>query len=177
MKTKTNGTRPKALDPRRRAYFRGKLLERRRRLLERLDAELQCVANIKTTVDGDVADQAAANSEQEDIFRIGSIESDAVARIDYALQRLDDGTYGVCEECGKRIPQARLKVLPFATSCVQCQETIERDPTGNESLFLDWSRLAEEDLRVHTDDEFSDNALEEPLARLRAGRPGTGNGW
>jgi DnaK suppressor protein len=50
-------------------------------------------------------------------------------QLDQALRKLDEGTYGLCEDCGGQISEARLKVLPFAQRCVACQEkaeTIER---------------------------------------------------
>ena len=42
--------------------------------------------------------------------------------IDAALARLDDGTYGRCEDCAEPVPQGRLEVLPYARRCVQCQQ-------------------------------------------------------
>jgi DnaK suppressor protein len=50
-------------------------------------------------------------------------------RIDDALQRLEQGTYGSCEECDEEIPAARLSALPFATLCITCQELQEESPT------------------------------------------------
>ena len=46
--------------------------------------------------------------------------------IDHALEKLDDGTYGTCEECGAGIVEKRLKVMPFARYCVDCQKEKER---------------------------------------------------
>lgn len=45
-----------------------------------------------------------------------------LARIDEAMARVDEGTYGICEHCGDRIPEARLEAMPEATFCVHCQE-------------------------------------------------------
>ena len=49
-----------------------------------------------------------------------------LAQIDRALARLDDGTYGVCERCGKKIAVARLEALPFAALCIECKSREER---------------------------------------------------
>lgn len=46
-------------------------------------------------------------------------------QIDEALQRLDEGTYGICEDCGRPITSARLKAVSFARRCIECQETSE----------------------------------------------------
>ena len=50
-----------------------------------------------------------------------------MAQIDDAIDRIEENTYGLCEECGIKIPKARLKVLPFAKFCVECQEKNERE--------------------------------------------------
>ena len=53
-------------------------------------------------------------------------ENEAVLAIDEALHRLDEGTYGKCEECGCLIEIARLKALPFASTCIRCQSELEK---------------------------------------------------
>jgi DnaK suppressor protein len=59
-------------------------------------------------------------------------------QLDDALQRLEAGTYGLCEDCGKPIGKERLEVLPFARRCISCQEQaealerIEREPERQE---------------------------------------------
>jgi RNA polymerase-binding transcription factor len=58
-------------------------------------------------------------------FALMEMESATLKKIDEALRRLEEGTYGVCEECGEKINEARLKALPFASTCVQCQERRE----------------------------------------------------
>ena len=50
---------------------------------------------------------------------------DQLAQIDAALKRIDAGTYGVCENCGKEIHRARLEALPYATLCISCQSKQE----------------------------------------------------
>ena len=63
---------------------------------------------------------AAAHDADFSISCIENLE-DEIAQIDDALQRLDAGTYGRCEECGEAIPLARLERLPFAPLCVPCK--------------------------------------------------------
>ena len=58
-----------------------------------------------------------------------------LTQIDYALNRLEQGLYGLCEECGIDIPAVRLKVLPFATRCVDCQETRDQTHRGGGDLL------------------------------------------
>ncbi|RME68252.1 MAG: TraR/DksA family transcriptional regulator [Nitrospirae bacterium] len=57
-------------------------------------------------------------------------------KIDEALRKLDEGTYGICEECGAEIPEERLKIIPFAIYCVDCMENIEKiQEMEKEDLF------------------------------------------
>jgi DnaK suppressor protein len=58
-------------------------------------------------------------------FALMEMESETLKRIDEALHRLEEGTYGDCEECGQKIAEARLKALPFANACRDCQEQRE----------------------------------------------------
>lgn len=53
-------------------------------------------------------------------------DADELRRIDTALARLSEGSYGLCEDCGQRIPQARLEAEPTALRCIGCQELYER---------------------------------------------------
>jgi len=74
--------------------------------------------------------QADAGSDAYDrdfALSLLSKEQDALYEIEEALKRLDGGTYGVCEMCGKNIPQARLEALPFARFTVDCQSEYERE--------------------------------------------------
>jgi DnaK suppressor protein len=73
-----------------------------------------------------MADIGTDNFEQE--FTLTLMESDegTLASIEAALERVEDGTYGQCEECGARIPKARLTAVPYATMCVKCASDSEQ---------------------------------------------------
>ena len=62
-------------------------------------------------------------------FALMEMESATLKKIDEALHRLEEGTYGVCEECGEKIGEARLKALLFASTCRDCQERREQVET------------------------------------------------
>jgi len=70
--------------------------------------------------------------------------------IDEALRRLEDGTYGYCEECGRAIDVKRLRVLPFARYCVQCQEKLEK--VGKQKVRMLYRF---EDMEADEDEELS----------------------
>ncbi len=67
------------------------------------------------------AEQATGNAEQA--ISLGLLESQTreIREIDEALERIRDGTFGVCEECGKAVPAARLEAIPYARRCAACQ--------------------------------------------------------
>jgi DnaK suppressor protein len=64
---------------------------------------------------------------QEDIdFALVEMQAQTLDRIDRALKRLQAGEYGLCDDCEEEIPEARLRALPFATRCRNCQEAAEQ---------------------------------------------------
>ena len=73
-----------------------------------------------------MADLGSDNYEQE--FTLSLMENDegTLEAIELALERIEDGTYGQCDECGVKIPKARLNAIPFAPTCVKCAEQLER---------------------------------------------------
>ena len=73
-----------------------------------------------------MADLGTDNFEQE--FTLSLMESDAgiLDKIEAALERVEEGSYGQCEECGAKIPKTRLNAIPYATMCVKCASEYER---------------------------------------------------
>lgn len=59
--------------------------------------------------------------------RLTAFDKDELARIDRALERMDDGSYGLCDECGCLIPFGRLKAEPMTQHCVQCKSRWEQE--------------------------------------------------
>lgn len=72
------------------------------------------------------ADDASDVTSRERNLALMSNNQDLLAQIDQALERLDNGTYGTCERCGKQINNERLEALPYATYCITCQAEIEQ---------------------------------------------------
>ena len=72
----------------------------------------------------DLADDPGARlSAREAIEALNVLQAAQLEKIDHALARIEEGTYGTCEDCGVAIPAARLEVMPSATLCVECQAT------------------------------------------------------
>ena len=74
----------------------------------------------------DEIDQAATDIEQSMRMRLCNREILYIKKIDEALKRIEDGTFGECDECGEDIELRRLEARPTATLCVQCKEEQER---------------------------------------------------
>ncbi len=75
---------------------------------------------------GDIYDQASSERDRELGLLLGDREREKLRNIDDALLRIDEGEYGICEECEEDIPIGRLKVVPFARFCVKCKADIEK---------------------------------------------------
>jgi DnaK suppressor protein len=73
-----------------------------------------------------MADLGSDNFEQEFTLSLMENEEDTLMAIESALERIEDGTYGQCEECGVKIPKARLNAIPYAPLCVKCAGQLER---------------------------------------------------
>ena len=73
----------------------------------------------------DPSDRASMESNRNSILRIRDRERKLIFKIQEALQRLDDGEYGVCEECGEQIGVERLKARPVTTLCIECKSSQE----------------------------------------------------
>jgi DnaK suppressor protein len=73
-----------------------------------------------------MADIGSDNFEQEFTLSLMQSEGSTLDAIETALERIEDGVYGECEECGARIPKTRLKAIPYATMCVKCASRAEQ---------------------------------------------------
>ena len=73
-----------------------------------------------------MADLGSDNFEQEFTLSLMENEEEALTLVESALERVEEGVYGVCEECGVKIPKARLNAIPYAPTCVKCAEQLER---------------------------------------------------
>ena len=133
--------RAQAPDSRRKAYIRGKLLERRKRLLDSVATEISSTLETSGHPLADIMDMASATMDRETSLNIGSIESGEVQEIDRAIARLDSGKYGICEHCGAGIAAPRLRAMPSASLCVKCKAEDERMHPFSDEVALNWHHL------------------------------------
>ena len=126
------------------------LEDRRRELMSAVQGKMRDVRT-ESIKDREVFDQGESSEVdiQEDIeFALIQMKSETLNKINEALRRLDEGTYGNCFECGEEIAEARLRALPFALRCKDCEEARETaeqrermlaQRKGSSGLFFDMS--------------------------------------
>ena len=110
---------------RQRAYFRRKLLAWRDEILRSTKETLQHLHE-ESAQHPDIADRASTETERAVELRARDRQRKLIAKIDAALTRLDDGTYGYCEETGEPVSLKRLDARPIASLSVEAQERHER---------------------------------------------------
>lgn len=75
----------------------------------------------------DEVEKIQVSRDREISFATRSLLVERANKLAAALERLGDGTYGLCDECGEPIAPARLKAVPEVTTCIRCQDRIERE--------------------------------------------------
>jgi RNA polymerase-binding protein DksA len=113
--------------------FREALLEERRRVQAALDnlheenpGSLSDETGDDAVYDNHLADTATVTYDRELDYTLEENSEHVLADIDAALQRIEEGTYGTCSNCGRQIPPERLEARPWATLCIDCQRLRER---------------------------------------------------
>ena len=99
--------------------------DRLRSLRETLPAQ---VAEVK-----DAEEQSVQDFVQDVELALMEMKSETLGQIDEAIRRLEAGSYGTCANCGNEIAEARLKALPFASLCRECQENLEEERASERS--------------------------------------------
>src|SRR5262245_21240788 len=120
---------------------------RRREIQAEVQGKMRGVREDETATEVLDAVESAENDIQEDIeFALVQMKSETLNKINDALARLENGTYGYCFDCGEQIAEERLRAMPIAVRCKDCEEhreTAERRERqnaarrGSASLFMD----------------------------------------
>jgi DnaK suppressor protein len=116
------------LTPARLREFREGLIVERAQLVsnvEDLDAEADVKNWRESGFDDDPADAGSASFERETAQSLSLHARNLLGQIDDAMRRLDDGTFGDCVTCGRRIELERLEALPYTTQCLECRRRAE----------------------------------------------------
>jgi DnaK suppressor protein len=105
-------------------YFGELLNERLKTLLEEAEKTVTGMTNDRDSFP-DPTDRANLETDRNFLLRIRDRERKLIGKIKEALGRIDDGTFGICEECGEDISEERLKARPVTTLCIDCKTKAE----------------------------------------------------
>jgi RNA polymerase-binding transcription factor len=130
------------------------LTARRDELRKRLGGDLKDLKTGDTV--GDAADLAFDTGSGEVNSQLAQLESRELLKIERAIARLKQGTYGACEGCGKKIPVSRLNALPFSTTCIECQREMEHYGTWEGRGAGDWDKVSDGSFEDQRDLKLSD---------------------
>lgn len=106
--------------------FRKLLLEKRESVVQRARATMEKEMTVDSSDLPDEMDLAASEYMQSFTFRLRGRDRFFLQKIDKALQKIDEGEFGLCEDCGEPINQKRLEARPETELCIRCKEDQER---------------------------------------------------
>ena len=114
--------------------LRAMLEARRAEILEEIKRARQDSLESDRTSFPEVGDLVSASVEKERAFEYGEAGVNALREIDLALEKLEEGTYGICESCGKPISLKRLRIMPSARLCIRCKAKEEARKPARDRL-------------------------------------------
>jgi RNA polymerase-binding protein DksA len=122
--------------------YRRLLLKKKKQILERYlkKEQTQAVLSEESAQPRDLEDYALIDLTEEILGQLSDIEIEILRAIDDALERIKNGTYGICEVCGKEIEEERLQAVPWTTLCIQHakeREMIEETPDLRYKQYFD----------------------------------------
>ena len=112
------------MDKKKLKYFRGLLQDQLDELIDEALKTVNGMTNLKDTFP-DPTDRAALETDRNFLLRIRDRERKLIEKIKEALDRIDNGQFGVCELCGKEIGEKRLMARPVTTLCIECKKKQE----------------------------------------------------
>ena len=113
------------MDPKKIEFFRKLLIKQKEDLLKQARQTLSSLTQEGAEIPADLADRASLETNREFLLRIRDRERKLIAKIDQTLKKMEDGTYGICEQCGQEIEEERLKARPVASFCINCKRKLE----------------------------------------------------
>ncbi|MEJ2191932.1 MAG: RNA polymerase-binding protein DksA [Nitrospirota bacterium] len=115
----------KALTPREKRILeiRQNLIEQKEQILSEAESTMNSLP--EPAVFPDLGDQASAETDRNFMLRLRGREQKLLNKIEEALERIEKGTFGICDVCGEEIEIARLQARPVATLCIDCKEEQE----------------------------------------------------
>jgi len=106
--------------------FRRKLVDHQKEILNLYQRDLKVGQEASDDGTEDIVDRANNSYNREFMFALSDAERQMLLEIEDALERLDEGGYGICLNCSDDIPKIRLRAVPWARYCIDCQEQVEQ---------------------------------------------------
>jgi DnaK suppressor protein len=128
----TAAAAPEPLDPNTLKMIKETLLGQRAELEDQLQTEAQAFSSSESEIASEIrsdenpAEAGTATFEREKHLSIANNVQDLLEKSTKALEKIEDGSYGICESCGRRIDPDRLAALPHALMCIECKKAEER---------------------------------------------------
>ena len=113
-----------------REILNGKLEE----LLNGAEKAVNGMSDAKEENFPDPGDRASHETDRNFLLRVKDRERKLISKVKEAMERIDDGTYGICEQCGEEIGAKRLEVRPVTTSCIECKKEEEEQEKQRSSI-------------------------------------------
>ena len=116
-------------------YFKELILQKRKTLLDELDhlkdsglnSTIKDATGEHSSYSFHMADMGTDTMEREKAFLFASREGNLLYHLDKALERIEDGSYGICAECGNSINKERLEAVPHVRLCIKCKSKEEKE--------------------------------------------------
>ena len=119
------------MDKERLKYFKDLLTKRKEDLITEASKTIVDMSDDEETFP-DPTDRASLETDRNFLLRIRDRERKLILKIDEALERIEDGTFGICELCGDDISEERLKARPVTTLCIDCKtDSEEKEKIGS----------------------------------------------
>lgn len=109
--------------------YRKRLLEIKSQIVRKMSQIYSESKEVETDVAQDLADKAESSYTKEFLLSLTDSEREQLLQLDEALKILDKGEFGTCQMCGQAISKKRLEALPWAVTCIDCQQKVEAEKT------------------------------------------------
>ena len=108
------------------ANYKEILMNLRHEVIRGLNDNAQAARDMAQGDVPDIGDMSSATYDRDVLLNLSEVQRRKIRDIDAALERLEQGEYGVCLGCGEDIPEKRMQVRPFSRYCVECKTDVER---------------------------------------------------
>jgi DnaK suppressor protein len=122
---KSSGKKPLSAREKKILEIRKKLVAQRKALLTEAEEALNALPG--QTIFPDLGDQASAEIDRNFMLRLRGREQKLLKKIEAAIEKIDNGTFGICESCGQEIDIKRLEARPVTTMCIECKTEQEEE--------------------------------------------------